>query len=84
MDLQDDVQLSVTKEKLFCLEERYESVRRETGEDTQIRRLTLRSLRSMINQLIEEIVRYEIRVGRGKSALEFFKSEIARFRRSDR
>jgi hypothetical protein len=83
MELQDDVQLSVTKEKLSCLEERYEAVKRETGEGTHVRDLNLHSLRTTINQLIEQIVRYEIRMGRGESALKFFKNEVARFRGLD-
>jgi len=60
MDLQDDLQLSVTKEKLSGLKECYESVRLETDGDKHVRELTLHSLKKLMNQLTEEIIRYEI------------------------
>ena len=65
MNLQDELQLSVTKEKLSGLKERYESIRQETGGDEFVREVTLRSLKKMINQLTEEIARYEAHAGGG-------------------
>ena len=63
MNLQDELQLSVTKEKLSGLKERYESIRQETGGDEFVREVTLRSLKKLINQLTEEIARYEAHAG---------------------
>jgi len=65
MNLKDELQLSVTKEKLSGLKERYESIRQETGGDEFVREVTLRSLKKMINQLTEEIARYEAHAGGG-------------------
>jgi hypothetical protein len=48
-----------TREKLRLLQEHYQSRLREDAEDTLVRELSLRSLKKMINQLTEEIVRYE-------------------------
>ena len=61
MDLKDDREVAVTREKLCRLESRYESLRREPAPDAYVRELTLRSLMRMINQMKEEIVRYESR-----------------------
>jgi len=65
MNLKDELQLSVTKEKLSGLKECYESIRQETGGDAFVRDITLRSLKKLINQLTEEIARYEAHVGGG-------------------
>jgi len=58
MSIQNDQELSVTREKLRLLEERVAALTRETEGDTHVRELTLRSLKSMINQLREEAARY--------------------------
>lgn len=61
MDLTNDHQLANTRAKLAELEARYEALRRDTGEDAQVREVTMRSLWKYINQLNEEIRRYEAR-----------------------
>jgi hypothetical protein len=61
MELKDEVELEATREKLRSLEARYQSVSQDAGADTHIQELTLRSLTRMINQMKEEIVRYESR-----------------------
>jgi hypothetical protein len=65
MNLKDELQLTVTKEKLSGLKEHYESIRQETGGDAFVRDITLCSLKKLINQLTEEIVRYEAHAGGG-------------------
>jgi hypothetical protein len=59
MTLRNDIELANTREKLRALEERYEARRRESSPDRQVHELTLQSLKRLINQLKEEIVRYE-------------------------
>jgi UDP-galactopyranose mutase len=59
MDLTNDHQLANTRAKLAELEARYEALRRDTGEDAQVREVTMRSLWKYINQFKEEIARYE-------------------------
>jgi hypothetical protein len=63
MNLKDDLQLSATKEKLSGLQEQYEATRQETGGNQHLRELTLRSFKKLINQLTEEIARYEAHAG---------------------
>ncbi|MBI4581683.1 MAG: hypothetical protein HY718_18450 [Planctomycetes bacterium] len=59
MTLQNDMELANTRVKLGELEERYQQLRDDTAEDEHLRELTLFSLRRLINQLREEIARYE-------------------------
>ena len=59
MTLQNDRQLANTREKLRLLEESYEEVRQETTEDEVLREAEMESLKRFINQLKEEIARYE-------------------------
>ena len=61
MDLKSDRELECTREKLRLLQEHYEASRLETDGHEFARTLSLRSLKRMINQLTEEIVRYESR-----------------------
>ncbi len=61
--LVNDRQLAVTREKLRLLEESYEEVRQETGGDEELRDAEMESLKRFINQLKEEIARYEIGCG---------------------
>jgi len=58
LTLQNDRQLANTREKLQLLEESYEEVRQETG-DEELREAEMESLKRFINQLKEEIARYE-------------------------
>ncbi len=66
MILKNKLELSVTREKLAELQEQYEATQKETGGNKSARDLTLRSLKKLINQLTEEIARYEANVGGGK------------------
>ena len=62
MNLQSQRELEVTREKLRMLEEQYEATRAKPGADEHVRELTLQSLKKLINQLREEIIRYESRI----------------------
>ena len=59
MNLQSQRELDTTREKLQLLEQRYETIRRQPPEDDHVQELTLRSLKGLINQLKEEIARFE-------------------------
>jgi hypothetical protein len=60
MSLQSQRELEATREKLRLLEERYEANRCEQG-DEHVRDLSARSIKRLINQLKEEIARFESR-----------------------
>ena len=59
MILTSEIEVANTRAKLSRLEARYEARRRETGGDEHVRELTMRSLKKVINQMKEEIARYE-------------------------
>lgn len=59
MTLQSHRQLEATRAKLRLLEERYEANKREQGGDDHVRQLSMSSLKRLINQLKEEIARFE-------------------------
>jgi len=62
-------ELENTREKLQELEEQYETARQESNGNAYGRDLELRSLKGLINQLKEEIVRCEAHMSdRAKSA----------------
>ena len=61
MSLQSQRELAVTREKLQVLEKRYEANQREQGGDEHVREISMRSLKRLINQLKEEIARFESR-----------------------
>ncbi len=61
MTLESDRELEAARRKLRLLEERYEAQRRETGGNEHVRDLSMRSLKRLINQLKEEIARFESR-----------------------
>lgn len=61
MNLQNHRQLEATREKLRLLEERYEANQRDPGGNEHVRELSMRSLKRLINQLKEEIARFESR-----------------------
>jgi hypothetical protein len=61
MDLRNEREVGVTREKLRSLEARYAAVKQDAGTDAHIQELTLRSLKRIINQMKEEIVRFEAR-----------------------
>ncbi len=59
MTLTTEIEAANTREKLRELEERYEARRRETPADERVHELTLQSLKRLINQLKEELARYD-------------------------
>ncbi len=59
MTLRSERELLNTRKKLRMLEEDYEAHAAETGGDEELREMTLESLKRLINQLKEEIARYE-------------------------
>jgi hypothetical protein len=61
MSLQSLRELEATREKLRLLEERYNASKDEQGGDEHVRELSRRSLKRLINQLKEEIARFESR-----------------------
>ena len=61
MTLASDREVANTKRKLQLLEQSYEEARTDTSEDPHVREITLESLMRLINQLKEEIARYEVR-----------------------
>ncbi len=61
MSLQSHRELEATREKLRLLEERYEANEGEQGDNEHVRELSRRSLKRLINQLKEEIARFESR-----------------------
>lgn len=61
MTLQSNRELKVTRQKLNDLEQLYEKTQTAPAENDYARTLTLRSLRRTINQLKEEIARFETR-----------------------
>jgi hypothetical protein len=63
MNLTGTRELQITREKLRLLEEHYRARLEEPVENTHIRELSLLSLKRTINQLTEEIARYEAHAG---------------------
>ncbi len=59
MELTSERELLNTREKLKRLEELYEETRNNESEEEFLRETSLRSLKRIINQLKEEIARYE-------------------------
>jgi flagellar biosynthesis chaperone FliJ len=59
MELRSDRELANTREKLRMLEEEYKATRNDRSEKAAVRAVALRSLKRLINQLHEEIARYE-------------------------
>jgi hypothetical protein len=61
MTLQSNRELEVTRPKLNDLEQLYAKTQTSPAENDYARALTLRSLRRTINELKEEIARFETR-----------------------
>lgn len=59
MNLKNERELEVTREKLKMLEDQYQIALKEPSENAYLRELTLRSYKRHINQLKEEIIRFE-------------------------
>jgi hypothetical protein len=60
MTLQNSTELANTRRKLRELEDRYQARLQEEPVGRHVHELTLQSLKRLINQLKEEITRYEI------------------------
>jgi hypothetical protein len=52
-------ELENSKKKLQILEQQYEAARQDVDDDEELREIELRSLKGLINQFKEEIVRFE-------------------------
>ena len=63
MDIQNACDLQATREKMRLLQEHYQARLDESSENQRSRELSLQSLKKMINQLTEEILRYEAHAG---------------------
>ena len=63
MSLESLRELENTRRKLKGLEEEYTNAQSRLAPGTPIREYTLRSLKKLIRQLTEEIVRFEARAG---------------------
>jgi polyhydroxyalkanoate synthesis regulator phasin len=61
MNLQSDHELENTRRKLRELEDEFEAAKKRPSDNVHVREATLNSLRRLINQLQEEIARYEAR-----------------------
>src|SRR5262249_26519906 len=61
MSLRNERELANTRMKLHQLEVLYEADDNETGGDEDLREAEMDSLKRLINQLREEIARYEVR-----------------------
>jgi hypothetical protein len=59
VDLRNNQELANTRRKLQRLEALYEADEKETGGDEELREAEMESLKRTINQLKEEIARYE-------------------------
>jgi hypothetical protein len=62
MRLETEQEVANTRRKLKLLEDSYQEALNETDDDDErVRELELQSLRRLINQLKEEVARYEAR-----------------------
>ncbi len=61
MTLQNDTELANTRQKLSELEDRYQALQNGVEPDERLRELSMKSLKRLVNQLKEEIARYEAR-----------------------
>ncbi len=59
MSLQSTHELENTRRKLRGLEDEYQAAEKRSTKNEHVREATLSSLRQLINQLKEEIARYE-------------------------
>ncbi len=59
----DQAEAAATRMKLRALETRYEQLRGQATDDPHVRELTLRSLKRMIVQLQEELIRFQTSCG---------------------
>lgn len=59
MDLRNEHELANTRTKLKALLDLYDANEQKVGGDEELREMTMESLMRLINQLKEEIARYE-------------------------
>jgi hypothetical protein len=59
MNRNSSQELINTRKKLRLLEEEYQTTQCDSTEDARVREVSLQSLKRLINQLKEEIARYE-------------------------
>jgi hypothetical protein len=59
MNRNSNQELINTRKKLRLLEEEYQSTQTDSTEDARVREVSLQSLKRLINQLKEEVARYE-------------------------
>jgi hypothetical protein len=59
MRLDNEEELLNTRTKLRELQARYDAMHADVSEDPRVRRLTMMSLKRLINQLTEEVARFE-------------------------
>lgn len=62
MALTNQTQVAVTRRKLQLLEERYKASQQEPDADACYKVVSRRSLKRMINQMKEEIIRFEAKM----------------------
>ena len=59
MNIQNQRELDATRHKLRMLEQSYQAAQQDRIGDQHVQELELRSLKKLINQLKDEIVRFE-------------------------
>jgi hypothetical protein len=69
MSIKDQDELRVTREKLIWLQQQYEAAKLRPSDNPTVLEWTLRSLKQAINQLKEEIVRFESHTDRPAPSL---------------
>lgn len=62
MTVKNQQEVNATLDKIRLLQDRYTELQREPVEDRHVRELTLRSLKRTINQMREEIARFETHI----------------------
>ena len=61
MELKDERQAENTRKKLQGLESHYDAALRDLSPNDRVRLISLQSIKRMINQVKEELARYEAR-----------------------
>ena len=62
MDLTSQADVEATQEKIRVLQDRYVSLRSQPTDEAHLRELTLRSLKRVMNEMQEDVVRFQSRV----------------------
>ena len=69
MTLKNQQEVRATLEKIRLLEARYASLQQTPAADRHVRELSLRSLKRTVNQMREEVVRFETRATASSDAV---------------